>query len=75
MVLERVTCLSIIDAPSATEAIDCEIPFSCEENPTGIPYLSFRNGIVLKDDSSLQDDYVNAVTNKILMHEWEQSVK
>ena len=30
---------------------------------------------LLKDDSSLQDDYVNAVTNKILMHEWEQSVK
>jgi hypothetical protein len=30
---------------------------------------------ILKDDSALQDDWVNAVTNKILMHEWEQSVK
>ena len=30
---------------------------------------------MLSDDSSLQNDWVNAVTNKILMHEWEQSVK
>tara|TARA_R110000796_G_scaffold12393_1_gene41060 strand:- start:43 stop:261 length:219 start_codon:yes stop_codon:yes gene_type:complete len=30
---------------------------------------------LLKDDSALRDDYVNAVTNKILMHEWEQSVQ
>ena len=30
---------------------------------------------MLSDVSSLQDDWVYAVTNKILMHEWEQSVK
>jgi hypothetical protein len=30
---------------------------------------------MLSDDSSLREDYVNAVTKKILMHEWEQYAK
>jgi hypothetical protein len=30
---------------------------------------------LLKDDSSLLDDYVSAVSNKILIHEWEAHQK
>lgn len=30
---------------------------------------------LFKDDSTLIDDYVNAVTHKILIHEWEAHQK